>query len=160
MMREYGKRFISAMPTNLYGPNDNYDLDSSHVLPALLRRFHVAKATGAAEVTLWGTGTPLREFLHADDLADACLFLMDNYEAEEHINIGVGHDMPIRDLAELVRTVVGYKGEIHWDSSKPDGTPRKLMDVSRIHALGWRHSIELEDGLRQVYRDIDKSSWV
>jgi GDP-L-fucose synthase len=160
MMREYGKRFISAMPTNLYGPNDNYDLQSSHVLPALIRRFHVAKVGGAPSVTLWGTGTPLREFLHADDLAEACLFLMDRYEGEEHVNVGVGEDLPIRDLAEIVRRVVGYSGDIGWDSSKPDGTPRKLMDVTRIHSLGWRHKIELEAGLRTLYDGLDTLTWI
>jgi GDP-L-fucose synthase len=159
MMREYGKRFISAMPTNLYGPNDNYDPNTSHVLPALIRRFHVARETAAPWVELWGTGSPLREFLHADDLADACLFLMDRYEGEEHVNVGAGTDLSIRDLAEMVRSVVGYAGEIRWDSSKPDGTPRKLMDSSKIHALGWKHAIGLYDGLRRVYAEADKSSW-
>ncbi len=159
MMREYGKRFISAMPTNLYGPNDNYNLQNSHVLPAFIRRFHIAKMTGAPSVTLWGTGSPLREFMHADDLADACLYLMDKYEESEHINVGTGEDQSIKALAESVKSVVGYDGELAWDSSKPDGTPRKLLDVSKLHGLGWKHKIELEDGIRRVYEEVDKSEW-
>jgi GDP-L-fucose synthase len=160
LMQQYGKRFISAMPTNLYGPNDNYDLETSHVLPALIRKYHTAKTAGANSVGLWGTGSPLREFMHADDLADACLFLMDDYEGESHVNVGTGVDLPIRDLAEMVRAIVGFDGETDWDSSKPDGTPRKMMDVSKIHSLGWKHTIGLEDGIRQVYREVDKTGWV
>ncbi len=146
--RQHGCDFISAMPTNLYGPNDNYDLHSSHVLPALIRKFHEAKAAGAATVTCWGSGAPLREFLHADDLARACVFLMRNYSEEQFINVGYGSDVPIRELADLVRGATGFHGEIVWDTSKPDGTPRKLMDSSRILALGWRPEIDLKTGIR------------
>lgn len=151
--REYGRDFISAMPTNLYGSNDNYDLASSHVLPALLRKFHEAKVARSPAVTCWGTGTPLREFLYADDLAKACVFLMERYSEEQFINIGFGSDISIRDLARLIQRVVSYKGEIVWDSSKPDGTPRKLMDSSRLFALGWKPEVDLETGVRRVYRD-------
>ena len=151
--KQYGSNFISAMPTNLYGPNDNYDLQSSHVLPALIRKFHEAKTANAGAVTCWGTGTPLREFLHADDLAAACVFLMDHYSEEQFINIGYGSDLSIRELSELVKRVVGFKGEIVWDKSKPDGTPRKLMDSSRIFALGWKPKIDLETGVRRAYQD-------
>ncbi len=150
--RQHERRFISAMPTNLYGQNDNFDLASSHVLPALIRRFHEAKIGGAAAVTLWGTGTPRREFLHADDCAEACAALMENYESAEPINVGVGKDIPIRELAELVREIVGFRGEIVWDASQPDGTPRKLLDVSRINALGWHARISLRDGIGGTYR--------
>ncbi len=148
---QYGCHFISAMPTNLYGPNDNYDLANSHVLPALIRKFHEAKLNGSPTVEVWGTGTPRREFLHADDLADACYYLMENYDEAELVNVGTGEDVSIRELAELVQRIVGYEGEIVWNASKPDGTPRKLMDVSKLHGTGWRHRIELEDGIRAVY---------
>ena len=154
--RQHGCDFISAMPTNLYGPNDNYDLHSSHVLPALIRKFHEAKVAGAANVTCWGTGAPLREFLHADDLARACVFLMHNYSAEQFINVGYGSDVSIRELAELVRRIVGFKGDIVWDASKPDGTPRKLMDSSRLLALGWKPQVDLETGIRQACEDFAK----
>jgi len=148
---QYGCNFVSVMPTNLYGPNDNYDLKNSHVLPALLRKFHEAKKGNAPEVVVWGTGTPLREFLHADDMADACVYLMQHYNEPGPINIGVGEDIPIRDLAEMIRNIVSYEGNIVWDSSRPDGTPRKLMDVSKLSSLGWKASIRLEDGIREVY---------
>jgi len=151
--RQFGCDFISAMPTNLYGPNDNYDLQSSHVLPALIRKFHEAKTSGVSTVTCWGSGSPLREFLYADDLAAACLFVMENYSAEQFINIGSGSDISIRDLAELVRRVVGFQGQILWDRSKPDGTPRKLMDSSRIFAMGWKPKVDLEHGVRMAYED-------
>ena len=154
--RQYGCDFISAMPTNMYGPNDNYDLQGSHVLPALIRKFHEAKTGGATTVTCWGTGTPLREFLHADDLARACVFLMEHYSEEAFINIGSGSDLSIRELAEIVRQVVGYAGEIVWDTSKPDGTPRKLMDGSRLAALGWKPEIDLPTGIRLAYADFLK----
>ncbi|HEV7379465.1 MAG TPA: GDP-L-fucose synthase [Dyadobacter sp.] len=150
---QYGSDFISVMPTNLYGPNDNYDLNKSHVLPAMIRKFHEAKEENKPFVELWGTGSPLREFLHADDLADACYFLMQNYSGSEFLNIGVGHDITIKDLAELIQRIVGYQGRINWNVEKPDGTPRKLMDVSKLHALGWKHSIELEEGIRVTYQD-------
>ena len=150
--RQYGCNFISAMPTNLYGPHDNFDLTSSHVLPALIRKFHDAKLAGVPDVTVWGTGTPRREFLHVDDLADACLFLMEHYEEEGHINVGTGEDLTIRELAELVRDVVHPDATITRDTSKPDGTPRKLLDVSRLRALGWRHRIELRSGIEQTYQ--------
>ncbi|HEU5207806.1 MAG TPA: GDP-L-fucose synthase [Longimicrobiales bacterium] len=149
--RQHGVRWISAMPTNLYGPNDNFDLQTSHVLPAFIRRFHEAKEGEAASVTVWGSGTPRREFLHVDDLADALVFLMQNYDGEGFVNIGVGEDVTIRELAELVRRVVGYEGTIEFDTSKPDGTPRKLMDVSRLTQLGWRARIGLEEGIRLTY---------
>lgn len=148
---QYGTDFISVMPTNLYGPNDNFDLETSHVLPALLRKFHEAKQTGAATVTLWGTGAAQREFLHVDDLADACLFLMHTYSGNDIVNIGTGEDLSIKEVAERIRTIVGYAGAIAWDTSKPDGTPRKLLDVSRLHTLGWHHRIPLEDGLKATY---------
>ena len=150
--RQYGLRWISAMPTNLYGPHDNFDPASSHVLPALIRRFHEAKAASAEEVVLWGSGTPRREFLHVDDLAGACLHLLEHYDAPEPINVGVGADVTIRELAELVARVVGYTGALSNDLSKPDGTPRKLLDVSRLLALGWKPSISLEDGVAATYR--------
>ncbi|QJC53342.1 GDP-L-fucose synthase [Paenibacillus albicereus] len=149
--RQYGTTFISAMPTNLYGPNDNFDLETSHVLPALLRKIHEAKQSGAPEVDIWGTGTPRREFLHADDLADACLYLMEHYDGSDIVNIGVGEDIAIRELAELIARVVGYEGRLAFDASRPDGTPRKLVDTSRINGLGWRASTTLEDGIREVY---------
>ncbi len=149
--RQYGCNFISAMPTNMYGPNDNFDLQSSHVLPALIRKFHEAKISNAATVTCWGTGTPLREFLYADDLARACLFLLENYNEEQFINIGFGSDVTIRQLAETVQRVVGFGGKIAWDTTKPDGTPRKLMDSSRLFALGWKPKVELEAGIKLAY---------
>ena len=149
--RQYGFNAVCLMPTNLYGPGDNFDLQSSHVLPAMLRKFHEAKTKGHSEVVLWGTGTPRREFLHVDDLADACLFAMQNYEGEIFLNVGVGEDVSIRELAELVQDVVGYCGQIVWDASKPDGTPRKLLDVSRLHALGWKAQIDLRQGIEATY---------
>jgi len=149
--RQYGCNFISAMPTNLYGPNDNFDLNSSHVLPAMMRKFHDAKERGVREVEIWGTGTPRREFLHVDDLADACVFLMENYEDEGHINVGTGEDIQIRELAELVRSIVYPEAEIVHDLTKPDGMPRKLLDVSKLHDHGWKHRTDLEDGIRQTY---------
>jgi GDP-L-fucose synthase len=148
---QYGCDFISVMPTNLYGPNDNYDLNNSHVLPALLRKFHEAKQAGREEVVVWGSGSPKREFLHADDLADACLYLMDNYSDAGLINIGTGEDLSIKELAEMIAKITDFKGKIVWDSSKPDGTPRKLMDVGKLHRQGWHHKIELEEGIRAVY---------
>jgi len=148
---QYGCNFISAMPTNLYGSNDNFDLTSSHVLPALIRKFHEAKVEGSRDVTVWGSGTPRREFLHVDDLADACLFLMRSYEDAQHINVGTGEDLTIRELAEMVRDVVYPAAAIRFDRSKPDGMPRKLLDVGRLHELGWRHRIDLRDGLAQTY---------
>ena len=151
--RQYGCDFISAMPTNLYGPNDNYDLQTSHVLPALIRKFHDAKTCSAAAVTCWGTGAPLREFLYADDLAGACVFLMQHYSEEQFINVGSGGEISIRELSELVRRVVGFSGDIVWDKSKPDGTPRKLMDSSRLFALGWKPRVDLETGVRLACED-------
>lgn len=150
---QYGCNFISVMPTNLYGPNDNYDLNNSHVLPAMIRKFHEAKEENKPFVELWGTGSPLREFLHADDLADACYFLMQNYNEPGFLNVGVGSDVTIKSLAELIQNVTGYEGEIRWNTDKPDGTPRKLMDVSKLHGLGWKHRVELEDGIRITYQD-------
>ncbi len=158
--REYGEHYLSVMPTNLYGPNDNFDLQSSHVLPALLRKMHTAKETHASQVSLWGTGTARREFLHVDDLARACVFLMEHYESPEIVNIGTGEDVTIKELAETIQRIVGYGGELAWDATKPDGTPRKLLDVSRVHDLGWHHAIGLEDGIRRVYETADTSSWV
>lgn len=148
---QYGRHWISAMPTNLYGPRDNFDLQSSHVLPAFIRRFHEAKVSGASTVTVWGTGAPRREFLHVDDLANACLMLLSNYDSEQTINVGCGEDLPIKELAETVAEVVGFTGTIEWDSSKPDGMPRKLLDTSRINALGWKPRISLRDGLTSTY---------
>ena len=145
------------MPTNLYGPNDNYDLHNSHVLPALIRKFHEAKQANAPEVVIWGTGTPKREFLHADDLADACHFLMQQYDDAGLVNIGTGEDQTITELAEMICSTVGYRGAIVYDATKPDGTPRKLMDVSKLHSLGWKHSINLNKGLAMVYADYQKS---
>ena len=150
---QYNSNFISAMPTNMYGPNDNYDLNNSHVLPALLRKFHEAKEQNHPEVVVWGTGTPLREFLHSDDLADACIFLMQNYDDFGHVNVGIGEDISIKDLALLVKQIVGYEGQIVWDTSKPDGTPRKLMDVSKINNMGWKAKIGLEEGITKVYQE-------
>ena len=148
---EYGRHWISAMPTNLYGPGDTFDLETAHVLPALIRRFHEASLAGAPSVTLWGTGSPRREFLHVDDLAAACLRLLDVYDEDEHINVGVGDDVTIAELAALVADVVGYSGEVEWDAAKPDGTPRKLLDVSRISALGWEPRIGLVEGIGSTY---------
>jgi GDP-L-fucose synthase len=149
--QQYGCNYISIMPTNLYGPNDNYDLQNSHVLPALIRKFHTAKITGAPYVTLWGTGSPKREFLYVDDLANACLHVMQHYNEKQFLNIGTGEDLTIRELAELIKNIVGYDGEIVWDINKPDGTPRKLMDVSKAHSLGWKHKISLEEGIKKTY---------
>ena len=148
---QYGFNAVSCMPTNLYGPHDNFDLETSHVLPALIRKFHEAKVSGNPSVTLWGTGSALREFLHADDAADAMVFLMKNYDEKQFLNIGTGSDISIRELAELMKEIIGYEGELQWDTSKPDGTPRKQLDVSRLHDLGWRHSISLRDGIRHTY---------
>jgi len=150
---QYGCDFISVMPTNLYGPNDNYDLNKSHVLPAMIRKFHEAKEENKPAVELWGTGSPLREFLHADDLADACYFLMQNYSEPGFLNVGVGSDVTIKELAELIQKTVGYEGEVHWNTDKPDGTPRKLMDVSKLHDLGWKHKTDLTEGIRITYQD-------
>jgi GDP-L-fucose synthase len=148
--REYGDNFISAMPTNLYGPNDNFNLDSSHVVPALLRKAHEAKAHGARELTLWGSGKPRREFLHVDDLAAACVFLLEKYDSPEIINVGCGQDVSIRELAEMICDVIGFKGNLVWDASKPDGTPQKLLDVSKMRALGWQSTISLRDGIKRT----------
>ncbi len=150
---QYGCNFISVMPTNLYGTNDNYDLENSHVLPAMLRKFHEAKINGNPTVEIWGTGSPKREFLHADDMAAACVFLMQTYNEKGFLNIGTGEDISIKDLAFLVKSIVGFEGELVFNTSKPDGTPRKLMNVEKLHALGWRHSIELEEGIRSAYQD-------
>jgi GDP-L-fucose synthase len=158
--RQYGCDFISVMPTNMYGPNDNYNLNNSHVLPALIRKFHDAKENNLPFVEMWGTGKPMREFLHADDLGDACVYLMNTYDGEKFVNIGSGTDLTIKDLALLVQKIVGYVGEIKHDLSKPDGTPRKLMDVSFLHSLGWKHKIELEDGITMVYDDFKKKEGV
>jgi len=149
---QYGCNFVSVMPTNLYGPNDNYDLQTSHVMPAMIRKFHEAKANNSAEVTLWGTGTPKREFLHAEDLADACIYLMDNYNEAGHVNIGIGEDISIYDLAMMIKDITGFAGEVIWDSTKPDGTPRKLMDVTKLHSMGWKAAINLRDGIEKVYQ--------
>jgi len=151
--RQYGTDFISAMPTNLYGPNDNYHPTNSHVLPALIRRFHEAKVNGSKEVICWGTGRPLREFLYVDDLADACLFLMNNYSGNETVNIGTGKEVSIMELTEIVAKTVGFEGEIKWDGSKPDGTPRKLLDVSKLERIGWKYTTGLRDGVRLAYKD-------
>lgn len=151
--RQYGTDYISVMPTNLYGPNDNYHPTHSHVLPALIRRFHEAKEAGLPQVTCWGTGSPLREFLYVDDLADACVFLMNTYSGNETVNLGTGKELTIRELTEKVAKVVGYTGEILWDSSKPDGTPRKLLDVSKLNRLGWHYTTELDEGIRLTYQD-------
>lgn len=153
---QYGCNFISVMPTNLYGPNDNYDLQNSHVLPALIRKFHEARINDAPFVELWGTGSPRREFLHADDLANACVFLMKNYNEPGLVNIGTGEDLPILELAKLIQRIVNYNGELKFDTSKPDGTPRKLMDVSKLNALGWKAGIGLEEGIRSVYEEYKK----
>nr|WP_299423579.1 GDP-L-fucose synthase [uncultured Emticicia sp.] len=154
---QYGCNFISVMPTNLYGPNDNYDLQNSHVLPAMLRKFHEAKIKQDTAVNLWGSGSPMREFMYVDDLANACVFLMQNYNEEAFVNIGTGTDISIKALAEMVKKIVGFEGGLIWDSSKPDGTPRKLMDVSRLHGLGWHHQMELEQGIALAYQDFLKN---
>ena len=156
---QYGCNFISAMPTNLYGPNDNYDLQSSHVLPALIRKFHEAKKKKESHVVIWGSGSPLREFLHADDLADACIFLMNNYNEAGLVNIGTGKDLSIKDLALLIKDIVGFNGEIIHDLTKPDGTPRKLMDVSKLHHLGWSAKIGLKEGIEKVYHNLVNEDW-
>ncbi|MBQ9437495.1 MAG: GDP-L-fucose synthase, partial [Lachnospiraceae bacterium] len=150
--RQYGVDYISCMPTNLYGPHDNFELEGSHVLPAMIRKFHDAKERGAGVVTLWGSGQPLREFLYVDDMADACVFLLENYSGESHLNIGTGEELTIKELALLVQEVVGFKGEIEWDASKPDGTPRKLCDVSKLHSLGWHHKVGLKEGVSLAYQ--------
>jgi len=152
--KQYGCNFISAMPTNLYGPNDNYDLNNSHVLPALLRKFHTAKMNESESVEIWGSGSPKREFLHVDDLADACFKLMQDYDGEDWFNIGTGEDISIKDLALTIKNIVGYNGELKFDDSKPDGTPRKLMDVSKLHDLGWKHKLDLTQGITKVYEEV------
>lgn len=157
--KQYQCDFISAMPTNLYGPNDNYDLNNSHVLPALIRKFHAAKKNNDPTVTVWGTGSPLREFLHVDDLAEACVFLMEKYSDDQHVNIGSGEDLSIKALAQLVKEIVGYQGALEFDTSKPDGTPRKLMDVSRINAMGWKYKIGLKEGIESVYASLKDKDW-
>ena len=149
---QYGCNFISVMPTNLYGPNDNYDLQNSHVLPAMIRKFHEAKLNGTS-VELWGTGSPKREFLHADDMAEACVFLMENYNEPGLVNIGTGEDLSIKELAEMIQKITKFEGEIIWDHTKPDGTPRKLMDVGKLHTLGWKHKLALEEGITKVYHE-------
>jgi len=149
--KQYGTNFISVMPTNLYGPNDNFDLQNSHVLPAMLRKFHEAKASNANEVTLWGSGKPKREFLYVEDLADACIFLMNKYDGPDIVNIGTGEDVSIKELAELVQKTIGFKGKIVWDKTKPDGTPRKWLNVTKLHALGWKHKVSLEKGIKLSY---------
>ncbi len=156
---QYGCNFISAMPTNLYGPNDNYDLDSSHVLPALIRKFHEARIARSPSVEIWGTGTPMREFLHVDDLADAALFLMNHHDQAGWVNVGTGQDISIRDLALMIKEIVGYAGELTFNPDKPDGTPRKLLDVARIHAAGWKHRIRLSAGIESVYRELLKTGF-
>lgn len=149
--RQYGDDFISCMPTNLYGPEDNFDLENSHVMPAMIRKFHDAKMAGAPFVELWGTGTPLREFLYVDDMADACVFLLENYSGEQHVNIGTGKEVTIKELADTVKKVVGYEGDINWNHDMPDGTPRKLTNVDKLHALGWKHKVELDEGIKLAY---------
>lgn len=159
--RQYGDDFISCMPTNLYGPEDNYDLKGSHVMPAMIRKFHEAKVNGAKSVELWGTGTPLREFLYVDDMADACVFLLENYSGEQHVNIGTGKEVSIKELAETVKRTVGYEGEIVWNKEMPDGTPRKLTNVDKLHSLGFTHKVELEEGVTLAYEwfkeNVDKA---
>lgn len=155
---QYGSNFISAMPTNLYGPNDNYDLQNSHVLPALIRKFHEAKINQSASVEVWGTGSPLREFLHVDDLAEACYFLMQHYNDKQFVNVGCGEDLSIKSLAEMIQSIVGFQGELIWNTEKPDGTPRKLMDISKIKGLGWSPKINLTQGITAVYQEYQKQS--
>jgi GDP-L-fucose synthase len=156
--KQYGTNFISVMPTNLYGENDNFDLENSHVLPALIRKFHEAKTSGAKEVSVWGTGKAKREFLHVNDLASACLFLMEHYNDSAIVNIGTGEDVTVKELAETIQKIVGFSGKIAWDTSKPDGTPRKLLDVSKLHALGWKHSVALKDGIASTYEWYTKNA--
>jgi GDP-L-fucose synthase len=158
--KQYGCNYISVMPTNLYGPNDNYDLNTSHVLPALLRKFHEAKENNLHSVTVWGTGNPRREFMHADDMADACVYLMQNYNGEKFVNLGVGEDISIKELAHLIKGIVDYKGDIIFDSTNPDGTPRKLMDISYLHNLGWTHKINLKQGIKDVYNEFKASKYL
>ena len=158
--RQYGCNYISAMPTNLYGPNDNYDLNNSHVLPALIRKFYEAKMSATPTVEIWGTGTPKREFLHVDDLAEACYFLMESYDGEGHVNVGTGVDVSIRELAEKIKEVIGYDGQLIFNTEKPDGTPRKLLDVGLINGLGWKHSINLDQGIRMVVDDLAEKGFV
>jgi GDP-L-fucose synthase len=158
--RQYGCNFISAMPTNLYGPNDNYDLNNSHVLPALIRKFYEAKINNTAAVEIWGTGTPKREFLHVDDLAEACFFLMENYDGEGHVNVGTGVDVSIGELAHKIKEVIGYEGQLIFNTDKPDGTPRKLLDVGLINGLGWKHTIDLDKGIRMVVDDLAEKGFV
>ena len=157
--KQYGVEMISAMPTNLYGPNDNYDLNNSHVLPALIRKFYDAKTNKMDSVEIWGTGSPKREFLHVDDLADACVFLMENYNDEQHVNVGTGVDVSIKELAEMVKELVGFNGQLLFNIDKPDGTPRKLLDVSKIHQLGWQHRLELKEGIQSVLLELEKTGW-
>lgn len=157
--KQYGADMISAMPTNLYGPNDNYDLSNSHVLPALIRKFHEAKMNNKDAVEIWGTGSPRREFLHVDDLADACVFLMENYSGEQHVNVGTGEDITIKELAALVMELVGYRGQLVFNTEKPDGTPRKLLDVSKLHQLGWKHKINLREGIQSIIGSLAASNW-
>lgn len=157
--KQYGVDMIAAMPTNLYGPNDNYDLNNSHVLPALIRKFHEAKENNLAAVEIWGTGSPKREFLHVDDLAEACYFLMENYSGEEHVNVGTGVDVSIKELAEMVQELVGFRGQLLFNTDKPDGTPRKLLDVSKIHGLGWKHQMNLKEGILAVLSELEKKEW-
>lgn len=149
--RQYQDNFISCMPTNLYGPGDNYDLEGSHVMPAMIRKFHEAKKNGRESVELWGTGTPLREFLYVEDMADACVFLLENYDEEQHVNVGTGKEISIKELAETVKRTVGYEGDIVWNTNMPDGTPRKLTNVEKLHGLGWKHKVELEEGVKLAY---------
>ena len=151
---QYGCNFISAMPTNLYGPNDNYDLNNSHVLPALLRKFHSAKVDASESVEVWGSGSPMREFLHVDDLAEACVYLLKNYNDKQFVNIGTGTDVTIKQLAETIKEIVGFQGDLIWNTEKPDGTPRKLMDVSKMHQMGWKHKIDLREGIQRVYEEV------
>jgi len=158
--RQYGCNFISAMPTNLYGPNDNYDLNNSHVLPALIRKFYEAKINNTAAAEIWGTGTPKREFLHVDDLAEACFFLMENYDGEGHVNVGTGVDVSIGELAHKIKEVIGYEGQLIFNTDKPDGTPRKLLDVGFINGLGWKHTIDLDKGIRMVVDDLAEKGFV
>lgn len=155
--RQYGVDYISVMPTNLYGPNDNYDLNNSHVLPALIRKFHEAKINNQPQVVIWGSGSPMREFLHVDDLADACVYLMDNYTGDSLVNIGTGTDVTIKELALLIKEIVGFEGELTFDSTKPDGTPKKLTDVSKLHGLGWQHKIGLKEGIQSVYKEFSEN---
>ncbi|MBK9402751.1 MAG: GDP-L-fucose synthase [Bacteroidetes bacterium] len=157
--RQYGVDMIAAMPTNLYGPNDNYDLNNSHVLPALIRKFHEAKEKNKESVEIWGTGAPMREFLHVDDLADACVFLMEHYSGDQHVNVGTGEDVTIKQLAELVMELIGYRGQLVFNTDKPDGTPRKLLDVSKLHQLGWKHKINLREGIQSIIDELSARNW-